>query len=752
MEFFHALRGTKCKIEPPDLVTVDSVRQSLSASQGIEVNNLFLLISPSGHQLKPEHLAKGQQRAFVYDKAWIIEHSNSSLLPQIPLLPPDPYLSPMYTDPSMEIVAEAERTVVAHLKHNMSIVNKQLQKLQPVQRKLEADLAICDGWQRSWHALLQLPQFGDKLPQLLEKAQIEKDYNQMTEIMSDAAQKCQQLVSKWDSIAKKAPQFDTLKEFATIEDAQHSMLKTMADASAVQHSISSELKKPISRINESFRRVDALKSSVAQIIDLPFVYGVLKIESCRRAKWLSDFQPLKQSELRRRQQWEKHYCEGAVGELMEKVENVTDTKLDASVDAHLDPPAAKSSDPFKDVEEYIHQLDSFGLYDICRDLKKELENVHRQTQRSMTASISSLSLVNGINGSINGTSNGTGTNGVNSNGTGTNGISNGVSNGFNNINNGNDITNSTIAAYEARIRKFEIMLMQARMTNNTNELDLVRAETRAEARAEAKAEFRAEQQQQRITELEQMNAQLMDRVQQDSKGWELVLNSMGLQTTRINPESGESGDYQVSRVKGLGRKTNAMAASFMEASQVQSESSGNAPSGNSNATAAGSQPHTRNSVGNSESSAHLNYEKLLEKTYIDHNVLFDAVSKRFGDVERLARKLQSENRQLFERIAKLERETRQRVALRSFKANDLILFLPTRDSHRQPNIWAAFNARAPHYFLHPKHAKQLINHEYLLARASKIEKQVVDGTAENPFGLPHGVEWYLITIDGEWAV
>lgn len=746
MEFFHALRGTKCKIEPPDLVTLDAARQSLSASQGIEVNNLLLLISPSGHQLKPENIIKGQHRVFVYDKAWIVEHSNSSLLPQIPLLPPDPYLSPMYTDPSMEIVAEAERTVVAHLKHNMSVVNKQLQKLQHINRKLEADLAVCGGWQRSWHALLQLPQFGDKLPELLNKSELEKDYNQMNELMGNVAQKLQQLVSKWDAVSRKAPQFGTQKEFATIEDAQRSLLKTMAEASTVQHTISSELKKPISRMNETFRQVDTLKSSVAQIIDLPFVYGILKIESCRRAKWVSDFQPLEQSELKRRQQWEKHYCEGAVGELMEKVENATDTKLDKSLDTSLDAQlstsAAKSSDSFKDVEEYIHQLESFGLSDICRDLKKEMGSVQRQVHRSMSASISSLSLVNGVNGSFNGTSN----NGGNAN------AYNGNTNGFNNITNGNDTTANTIAAYEARIRKFEIMLMQTRMSSNTHELDLVRAETRAEARAEARAEFRAEQQQQRIEELEHKNAELMNRLQQDSKGWELVLNSMGLQTSRINPENGEPGDYQVNRVKGLGRKTNALAASMMEASRVHSENSENAHSGNSNATVPGAQSSTGNSAGTSVSSTSANYEKVLEKTYIDHNVLFDAVSKRFGDVERLARKLQSENRQLFEHVTKLERDTRQRVALRSFKANDLILFLPTRDSRRQPNIWAAFNARAPHYFLHPKHATQLINHEYLLARASKIEKQVVDGTTENPFGLPHGVEWYLITIDGEWAV
>jgi autophagy-related protein 11 len=146
--------------------------------------------------------------------------------------------------------------------------------------------------------------------------------------------------------------------------------------------------------------------------------------------------------------------------------------------------------------------------------------------------------------------------------------------------------------------------------------------------------------------------------------------------------------------------------------------------------------------------------RFTNEVYIDYDVFRDAVSKRFGDIEHLARKLQRETRQYRERTHRAEDEVRRRLALHSFKEGDLVLFLPTRDPTRDPNPWAAFNVGAPHYFLNQKDDHQLANREYLLARITHIEERVVnkatDTVIENPFDLSDGLRWHLLDATPQW--
>ncbi|RMD41527.1 hypothetical protein DV735_g3620, partial [Chaetothyriales sp. CBS 134920] len=144
----------------------------------------------------------------------------------------------------------------------------------------------------------------------------------------------------------------------------------------------------------------------------------------------------------------------------------------------------------------------------------------------------------------------------------------------------------------------------------------------------------------------------------------------------------------------------------------------------------------------------------------------ETIAKRYKDVETLAKRYQKESRAYREKSHRFQAEAHDKIAYRSFKENDLALFLPTRNQATRP--WAAFNVGAPHYFLREQDAHKLQSRDWLLARITKVEERVVDlsrslvGGArlsdstqaeasetasiedENPFELSDGLRWYMI--------
>lgn len=155
---------------------------------------------------------------------------------------------------------------------------------------------------------------------------------------------------------------------------------------------------------------------------------------------------------------------------------------------------------------------------------------------------------------------------------------------------------------------------------------------------------------------------------------------------------------------------------------------------------------------------------------LDTDAASEMISKRYKDVETLARKYQKDSRAYRERAHRLQSEAHDKIAYRTFKDGDLALFLPTRNQVTRP--WAAFNVGAPHYFLREQDTHKLAARDWLLARISRIEERVVDlskslsdntkqpsshrrgepasdttsthSTDENPFELSDGLRWYLI--------
>jgi autophagy-related protein 11 len=159
-------------------------------------------------------------------------------------------------------------------------------------------------------------------------------------------------------------------------------------------------------------------------------------------------------------------------------------------------------------------------------------------------------------------------------------------------------------------------------------------------------------------------------------------------------------------------------------------------------------------------------------TRLDADAAVDIITKRYKDVEMLARKYQKDSRAYREKSHRVQSEAHEKIAYRSFKEGDLALFLPTRNQATRP--WAAFNVGAPHYFLREQDSHKLQSRDWLLARISKVEERIVDlsrslnsglrgqsdrqsvnteasdGAStrsvddENPFELSDGLRWYMI--------
>lgn len=146
---------------------------------------------------------------------------------------------------------------------------------------------------------------------------------------------------------------------------------------------------------------------------------------------------------------------------------------------------------------------------------------------------------------------------------------------------------------------------------------------------------------------------------------------------------------------------------------------------------------------------------------LDLDSFTEAIVKRLKDMEHTARKYQKDMRAYREKYHRAQLDAHDKIAYKSFKAGDLVLFLPTRSQVSRP--WAAFNVGAPHYFLREQESHKLRNREWLLARVSNVEERVVDlsrpvtsassSTAstinDNPFGLQDGLRWYFLDATEE---
>lgn len=280
-----------------------------------------------------------------------------------------------------------------------------------------------------------------------------------------------------------------------------------------------------------------------------------------------------------------------------------------------------------------------------------------------------------------------------------------------------------------------------------------------------------------------------------------LLECLGLQSSKVLDDSGELLSFKIQRVKGLGRRSSArnsaagISNSLTDLTQdangildsattatekpididpkvfywldaYYNEESGTVPeldeddgeksiiSGSINSSGIlAPEESERIHKRQLSKTRELRYRQFLGAIYLDYDLFRDSITKRFNDVEHLARKLQKEARNYRERAHVNEQQNRHKLAFKGFQKGDLALFLPTRDQSRDPNPWAAFNVGAPHYFLKPEQEHQLENREWLVGRITKVEDRVVDRAHDtedsNPFDLSDGLRWHLIEAKEE---
>lgn len=94
--------------------------------------------------------------------------------------------------------------------------------------------------------------------------------------------------------------------------------------------------------------------------------------------------------------------------------------------------------------------------------------------------------------------------------------------------------------------------------------------------------------------------------------------------------------------------------------------------------------------------------------------LQDAINSKSAEHSVSLRKWQKECKGYRERSKQATAASAEKIAFRNFCPGDLALFLPTRNTTAQ--VWAAFNAGFPHYFLKPKAqvAEQIKSRECML--------------------------------------
>jgi autophagy-related protein 11 len=228
-----------------------------------------------------------------------------------------------------------------------------------------------------------------------------------------------------------------------------------------------------------------------------------------------------------------------------------------------------------------------------------------------------------------------------------------------------------------------------------------------------------------------------------------LLESMGLRASK--DIDGTSITFSVNRVRGLGRRR-----SSTKSSELLRDSSGLLLDSEEVDSDKGELIVPTDLLYWMEDSEddEERYARFMNEVYIDYDIFRDSVVKRFGDMEHLARKLQREVRLSRDKNNKSLDEGRFKISLRNFREGDLVLFLPTRDSTRVPNPWAAFNVGAPHYFLKQAKDHKLETREYLVARITSIEDRIVnkaiDTEEDNPFDLSDGLRWHLLEAKLEW--
>lgn len=297
---------------------------------------------------------------------------------------------------------------------------------------------------------------------------------------------------------------------------------------------------------------------------------------------------------------------------------------------------------------------------------------------------------------------------------------------------GSDALRNRLSEEEKKVEQLTISKDQSEVKNGGLQRDIDHLTTELESTKMVEHELRT-----RMQDRAQRARNLSERLVQHNDRMIRMLESFGYAVTREN----EKLDVQ--------RASKLNASQFVGTEPMKRQVSGSIPVHYSDPNDA---QHMYWTTDDADEQARFDaFIATIVRLDIDDAV--ELLTKRYKDVETMAKRYQKDARTQREKTHRLSSEAHEKIAYRGFKEGDLALFLPTRNQATKP--WAAFNVGAPHYFLKEQDSHRLQSRDWLLARINKIEERVVDlsrsmsakaddASEDNPFELSDGLRWYLL--------
>lgn len=576
------------------------------------------------------------------------------------------------------------------------------------------------------------------------------------------------------------------ESIAGYEKAQERLLSCLKTVTSVQ-SRAAAIKQRLNAAVDKMHKIDKLKNVVAKVIDFPFIYGVVLIELNRRRSWAAalrhitdsaneQVEELRKQEYRRIDKWISHYSSLSLIDKLISVDVVLPT-IEVTT---------KNFDEIQDemdISTYLEKLKDAGMDEVCIDLRAELEAMSAQLERSFQPSKSML-LSRVVNISSirerelekekkllqeerkkfeaekkqfqetvkqpapkqtletrpeldelrkENTS-------LKAEAEYLKGSQEKLSEEYQTL---TQTSEELKRSYDNLEERYKVLKDEYEDLKSNQEGLKEQADTKSESNTNGNTQVTNEGNAEHdLVALRDRAYELSQRLFVNSHNLNAVLEGMGLQASKTVEEGIVR--YKVNRVRGLGRRNS---RKQKDGGEKDTDASVSVLGGSSLELAASSKaidPKLLYWVQTPEDDE--KYQLFVNEIYIDFDIFRQSVCDRFSDVEKIARKYHAEVKSNREKIRQLEQNLRHRLALSNFEPGDLILFLPTRDPERLPNPWAAFNVNSPHYFLDPKNAEQLGGREYLIGRATSIvQYQAGSEPKSNPFGLPKGTKWNMIT-------
>jgi autophagy-related protein 11 len=178
-------------------------------------------------------------------------------------------------------------------------------------------------------------------------------------------------------------------------ECQNLAVKFLSQLSDIQYQ-AIVIKPSLNQVAKLLQETEDLRANVARVIDLPFFYGALLLETARRNKWIDGMRKSvsmtaekmageRHDELNRRNKWKETYMMLIPKSFDHHEGGISDIEITYRQEESL------SKISFNHVEEYLEILEKLQLLGVRDDLKEELTRTSMLGVGEMIQSVASIS-------------------------------------------------------------------------------------------------------------------------------------------------------------------------------------------------------------------------------------------------------------------------------------------------------------------------------------------------------------------------